>query len=174
MKEMMKNMDFYVTPVLNIDGYMYSWKDNTVSRVLMDFRWVALKVQMAGLVTGIREIIRVLKVGSVKSFSDHNGIMSQQQLEDPFYSQVGIWCITEFIQTDWTFWSFQTRLWRKSRSPGPSAGCYGTDLNRNFDSNWGSEYWKLLGLRQIANGVCKRVSKMSLNICNGSQFSPCE
>lgn len=31
MKEMMKNMDFYVTPVLNIDGYIYSWKDNTVS-----------------------------------------------------------------------------------------------------------------------------------------------
>ncbi|XP_037552300.1 carboxypeptidase O-like [Nematolebias whitei] len=60
MKEMMKNMDFYVTPVLNVDGYMYSWKDNT------------------------------------------------------------------------------TRLWRKNRSPGPSASCYGTDLNRNFDSNWGT------------------------------------
>lgn len=29
-KEMMKNVDFYVTPVLNIDGYMFSWKDNTV------------------------------------------------------------------------------------------------------------------------------------------------
>ncbi|XP_044044121.1 carboxypeptidase O [Siniperca chuatsi] len=29
MEEMMKNMDFYVTPVLNIDGYIYSWKDNT-------------------------------------------------------------------------------------------------------------------------------------------------
>ncbi|CAN9498254.1 unnamed protein product [Ophioblennius macclurei] len=26
---MMKNMDFYVTPVFNIDGYVYSWKDNT-------------------------------------------------------------------------------------------------------------------------------------------------
>lgn len=35
---------------------------------------------------------------------------------------------------------FQYRLWRKSRSPGP-AGCLcnGTDLNRNFDANWGSE-----------------------------------
>ncbi|KAM9328452.1 carboxypeptidase O [Pholidichthys leucotaenia] len=29
MKEMMADMDFYVTPVLNVDGYMYSWKDNT-------------------------------------------------------------------------------------------------------------------------------------------------
>uniref|UniRef100_A0A3Q3IG58 Peptidase M14 domain-containing protein n=1 Tax=Monopterus albus TaxID=43700 RepID=A0A3Q3IG58_MONAL len=27
--EEMKNMDFYVTPVLNVDGYIYSWKDNT-------------------------------------------------------------------------------------------------------------------------------------------------
>ncbi|KAL7370361.1 hypothetical protein ABVT39_026465 [Epinephelus coioides] len=61
MQEMMTNMDFYVTPVLNMDGYVYSWKDNT------------------------------------------------------------------------------TRLWRKNRSPGPSGcDCYGTDLNRNFDANWGT------------------------------------
>ncbi|XP_040888387.1 carboxypeptidase O-like [Toxotes jaculatrix] len=61
MEQMMKNMDFYVTPVLNVDGYIYSWKDNT------------------------------------------------------------------------------TRLWRKNRSPGPSGcSCYGTDLNRNFDANWGT------------------------------------
>ncbi|KAJ0062512.1 hypothetical protein NL108_014970, partial [Boleophthalmus pectinirostris] len=30
-----------------------------------------------------------------------------------------------------------TRLWRKNRSPGP-CGCSGTDLNRNFYSNWGT------------------------------------
>ncbi|CAB1440740.1 unnamed protein product [Pleuronectes platessa] len=61
MEEMMKNMDFYVTPVLNVDGYLYSWKDNN------------------------------------------------------------------------------TRLWRKNRSPGPpGCKCDGTDLNRNFDANWGT------------------------------------
>ncbi|XP_041835022.1 carboxypeptidase O [Melanotaenia boesemani] len=60
MEKMMKNVDFYVTPVLNIDGYIFSWKDST------------------------------------------------------------------------------TRLWRKNRSPGPSGDCYGTDLNRNFDANWGT------------------------------------
>ncbi|KAI5616076.1 carboxypeptidase O precursor, partial [Silurus asotus] len=27
--EMLKNVDFYITPVLNMDGYVYSWKDNT-------------------------------------------------------------------------------------------------------------------------------------------------
>lgn len=31
MEAMMTNMDFYVTPVLNIDGYMYSWENSTVS-----------------------------------------------------------------------------------------------------------------------------------------------
>lgn len=31
MKEMMKNVDFYVTPVLNIDGYTYTWENSTVS-----------------------------------------------------------------------------------------------------------------------------------------------
>ncbi|KAK7879498.1 hypothetical protein WMY93_033794 [Mugilogobius chulae] len=30
-----------------------------------------------------------------------------------------------------------TRLWRKNRSPGP-CGCTGTDLNRNFNVNWGT------------------------------------
>lgn len=61
MEKMMKDMDFYVTPVLNVDGYIYSWKDNT------------------------------------------------------------------------------TRLWRKNMSPGPpGCSCYGTDLNRNFDANWGT------------------------------------
>ncbi|XP_074520809.1 carboxypeptidase O-like [Halichoeres trimaculatus] len=61
MQEMMKNMDFYVTPVLNIDGYIFSWADET------------------------------------------------------------------------------TRLWRKNRSPGPAGcDCYGTDLNRNFEANWGT------------------------------------
>ncbi|KAM6893497.1 carboxypeptidase O [Xenentodon cancila] len=60
MELMMKNMDFYVTPVLNIDGYIYSWMDRS------------------------------------------------------------------------------TRLWRKNRSPGPSIDCCGTDLNRNFEANWGT------------------------------------
>lgn len=31
MKEMLKNVDFYVTPVLNIDGYTYTWENSTVS-----------------------------------------------------------------------------------------------------------------------------------------------
>lgn len=29
MQEMMTNVDFYVTPVLNVDGYMYTWEDST-------------------------------------------------------------------------------------------------------------------------------------------------
>ena len=31
MADMMKNMDFYVTPVLNIDGYIYTWLNSSVS-----------------------------------------------------------------------------------------------------------------------------------------------
>ncbi|KAG9271572.1 carboxypeptidase O-like [Astyanax mexicanus] len=61
MKEMVQNLDFYVTPVLNIDGYVYTWINET------------------------------------------------------------------------------TRLWRKSRSPPPAnCTCYGVDLNRNFNANWGT------------------------------------
>ncbi|XP_041937242.1 carboxypeptidase O [Alosa sapidissima] len=61
MKQMLSNMDFYITPVLNMDGYVYTWQNIT------------------------------------------------------------------------------NRLWRKSRSPGNCGdSCMGTDLNRNFDANWGT------------------------------------
>ncbi|KFO93304.1 Carboxypeptidase O, partial [Buceros rhinoceros silvestris] len=54
----LQNLDLYVLPVLNIDGYIYSWE--------------------------------------------------------------------------------KERLWRKNRSPYMNGTCYGTDLNRNFNSSWGS------------------------------------
>ncbi|KFQ21996.1 Carboxypeptidase O, partial [Merops nubicus] len=54
----LQNFDLYVLPVLNIDGYIYSWQKD--------------------------------------------------------------------------------RLWRKNRSPYQNGTCYGTDLNRNFNSSWGS------------------------------------
>ncbi|NXD64661.1 CBPO Carboxypeptidase, partial [Eolophus roseicapillus] len=54
----LQNLDLYILPVLNIDGYIYSWEKD--------------------------------------------------------------------------------RLWRKNRSPYMNGTCYGTDLNRNFNSSWGS------------------------------------
>ncbi|KAM9286944.1 carboxypeptidase O [Morus bassanus] len=54
----LQNLDLYILPVLNIDGYIYSWEKD--------------------------------------------------------------------------------RLWRKNRSPHMNGTCYGTDLNRNFNSSWGS------------------------------------
>ncbi|XP_072300181.1 carboxypeptidase O-like [Eucyclogobius newberryi] len=61
LKQMLENLDFYVTPVINVDGYLHSWVDNS------------------------------------------------------------------------------TRRWRKSRStPPPGSSCYGVDLNRNFNANWGT------------------------------------
>uniref|UniRef100_A0A8C2YDQ6 Carboxypeptidase O n=2 Tax=Coturnix japonica TaxID=93934 RepID=A0A8C2YDQ6_COTJA len=57
-KKFLENLDLYILPVLNIDGYIYSWE-------------------------------------------------------------------TE-------------RLWRKNRSPHMNGTCYGTDLNRNFNSSWGT------------------------------------
>ncbi|NWV00673.1 CBPO Carboxypeptidase, partial [Upupa epops] len=54
----LQNLDLFVLPVFNIDGYVYSWKED--------------------------------------------------------------------------------RLWRKNRSPYNNGTCYGTDLNRNFNSSWGT------------------------------------
>ncbi|XP_071755980.1 carboxypeptidase O-like [Centroberyx gerrardi] len=59
--QLLQNLDFYVTPVINVDGYIFSWTNQS------------------------------------------------------------------------------TRLWRKSRSvPPPGCDCYGVDLNRNFNANWGT------------------------------------
>ncbi|XP_026152237.1 carboxypeptidase O-like [Mastacembelus armatus] len=61
MKRMLQNLDIYVTPVVNVDGYIFTWANDT------------------------------------------------------------------------------TRRWRKSRSlPPPDSSCYGVDLNRNFNANWGT------------------------------------
>ncbi|XP_072193462.1 carboxypeptidase O [Excalfactoria chinensis] len=57
-RKFLQNLDLYILPVLNIDGYIYSWETN--------------------------------------------------------------------------------RLWRKNRSPHMNGTCYGTDLNRNFNSSWGT------------------------------------
>ncbi|KAM4609351.1 carboxypeptidase O-like [Polymixia lowei] len=58
---LLQNLDFYVTPVINVDGYMFTWTNQS------------------------------------------------------------------------------TRLWRKSRSTPPlGCSCYGVDLNRNFNANWGT------------------------------------
>ncbi|KAF3695075.1 Carboxypeptidase O [Channa argus] len=61
LEQMLQNLDIYVTPVINVDGYIFSWANDS------------------------------------------------------------------------------TRLWRKSRSPPPpGSSCYGVDLNRNFNANWGT------------------------------------
>ncbi|XP_059199311.1 carboxypeptidase O-like [Centropristis striata] len=51
--------------------------------------------------------------------------------------------VTPVINVDgyiFTWTNESTRLWRKSRSTPPpgSTGCYGVDLNRNFNANWGT------------------------------------
>ncbi|XP_034742326.1 carboxypeptidase O-like isoform X2 [Etheostoma cragini] len=60
LEQMLQNLDVYVTPVINVDGYIFTWANDS------------------------------------------------------------------------------TRLWRKSRSTPPAgSSCYGVDLNRNFNANWG-------------------------------------
>uniref|UniRef100_A0A8C6V0U4 Carboxypeptidase O n=1 Tax=Neogobius melanostomus TaxID=47308 RepID=A0A8C6V0U4_9GOBI len=47
--------------------------------------------------------------------------------------------VTTVLNVDGYILLSQTRLWRKNRSPGPAGcSCLGTDLNRNFYSNWGT------------------------------------
>ncbi|XP_021255607.1 carboxypeptidase O [Numida meleagris] len=43
------------------------------------------------------------------------------------------------LNVDGYIYSWETaRLWRKNRSPHMNGSCYGTDLNRNFNSSWGT------------------------------------
>ena len=34
----------------------------------------------------------------------------------------------------------EDRFWRKSRNTNEDSQCLGTDLNRNYDQSWGSQY----------------------------------
>lgn len=47
--------------------------------------------------------------------------------------------ILPVLNIDGYIYSWETaRLWRKNRSPHMNGTCYGTDLNRNFNSSWGT------------------------------------
>ncbi|XP_063788601.1 carboxypeptidase O-like [Pseudophryne corroboree] len=47
--------------------------------------------------------------------------------------------VVPVLNIDGYIYSFTTdRLWRKNRSPHDNGTCHGVDLNRNFDSNWGT------------------------------------
>lgn len=46
------------------------------------------------------------------------------------------WYFVPVLNADGYVYSFEhDRLWRKTRKP--NGLCYGVDLNRNFDANWG-------------------------------------
>ncbi|KAM6258718.1 LOW QUALITY PROTEIN: carboxypeptidase O [Spheniscus humboldti] len=48
-------------------------------------------------------------------------------------------CVLPVDNIDGYIYSWEKdRLWRKNRSPHMNGTCYGTDLNRNFNSSWGS------------------------------------
>ena len=49
------------------------------------------------------------------------------------------WYILPVVNPDGyvhTWYSNETRLWRKTRKPVPGSHCLGTDANRNFDFHW--------------------------------------
>ncbi|XP_063788276.1 carboxypeptidase O-like [Pseudophryne corroboree] len=47
--------------------------------------------------------------------------------------------VVPVVNVDGYIYSFTTdRLWRKNRSPHDNGTCFGVDLNRNFDSHWGT------------------------------------
>lgn len=39
LEEMLQNMDIYVTPVINVDGYIFTWVNDSVSSSL-SFLWI--------------------------------------------------------------------------------------------------------------------------------------
>ena len=36
---MLQNLDVYVTPVINVDGYIFSWTNDSVSHHLISVHW---------------------------------------------------------------------------------------------------------------------------------------
>jgi carboxypeptidase A2 len=48
------------------------------------------------------------------------------------------WYFVPVMNPDGYVYSFTERMWRKSRNPNENSSCMGTDLNRNYDVNWGT------------------------------------
>lgn len=62
---MMRDMDFYVTPVLNIDGYLYSWKDNTVSLPLIQSLFQSVNEAQLNRIIGYYGSIAPVIIGNI-------------------------------------------------------------------------------------------------------------
>ncbi|MCL4169454.1 UNVERIFIED_CONTAM: hypothetical protein GTU68_045553, partial [Idotea baltica] len=50
------------------------------------------------------------------------------------------WYIMPMVNPDGYKYTWENdRFWRKTRSESGTSGCYGVDMNRNFDYHWGSK-----------------------------------
>ncbi|KAF5910538.1 hypothetical protein HPG69_004625 [Diceros bicornis minor] len=104
----LKNLDFYVLPVLNIDGYIYTW--TTVSASVFCFRKCAET-------TSDTPGTAFFHLPSYFPFLLYHLDLKKDSAAFPDEADLD-------------------RLWRKSRSAHNNGTCFGTDLNRNFNISW--------------------------------------
>lgn len=158
MTTLLEHFDFYVMPVMNVDGYEYTWSKPSVCRDFLtgyntqcDFSpslqsqsieiradvtnshltWHPFKASRATRLWFYNlpwSLIPSLACGLCRDTSGKSSLLAKWDAALIFHS-----CFPWM----WFLCLFsQNRLWRKSRSSHSNSGCIGTDMNRNFDAHW--------------------------------------
>ncbi|CAH2246914.1 carboxypeptidase B-like [Pelobates cultripes] len=135
--KLLDNLDFYVVPVLNVDGYAYSW---TTDRLWRKTRSINKNEKCvgtdpnrnfnAGWCTETHIVKRIyLAKQAVKTYGKDKEMT--KLVNSVTFHVLPVYNIDGYVWS-WT----HNRMWRKNRSPVPDSNCFGADLNRNFNVSW--------------------------------------
>ncbi|VTJ89115.1 Hypothetical predicted protein [Marmota monax] len=127
MTELLNELDFYVLPVVNIDGYVYTWtKVGKAKRnkpaIFIDCGFHAREwISPAFCQWFVREAVRTYG----------QEIHMTELLNELDFYVLPVVNIDGYVYT-WT----KNRMWRKTRSTQAGTSCVGIDPNRNFAAGW--------------------------------------
>ena len=140
--QLLDKIDFVILPVLNVDGYSYTWID-PVMIFLVIFPWfLQLIISWEGLIFGILRLFCQCVLTSFRNLIYERWAFFDFSFFLSFFRS--------FFLSAFSFFFFlliplilllkrnrRYRLWRKNRRPHERYGCHGVDLNRNWGYGWG-------------------------------------
>ena len=144
--QLLDKIDFVILPVLNVDGYSYTWID-PVKIFLVIFSWcLQLINSWEGLIFGILRLFCQCVLTPFRKLIYEGWAFS----DFSFFLSFFLFFFLSFIFSFSLFLFFflliplillkrnrRYRLWRKNRRPHERYGCHGVDLNRNWGYGWG-------------------------------------
>ncbi|XP_072044475.1 carboxypeptidase B-like [Amphiura filiformis] len=131
-RNLLNKFDFYIIPVLNVDGYAYTWTSV--------YGYPGHSISTGGNKKAVvihgaihaREWITPATVIYLAKYLVEGGADARNLLNKFDFYIIPVLNVDGYAYT-WT----SNRLWRKTRKPNVGSDCVGTDPNRNFATGWG-------------------------------------